>query len=140
MKLTPTRTVIGALSAATLLGVGTAYAGADNNEPTAVAQAATYTAPVSTLATRYAEPDSIDPYSSTGTWLVPSEILPGRYRATVKPGVDSGYYMVCASYGCDAFGNGEFVTNGYFSGSSIFVVPDYAVSVELHDVTLEEIR
>lgn len=138
MKLTPARAVIGALSAATVLGVGTAYAGADNSEPVAVAQAATYTAPVSTLPARTAE--SIDPYSSTGTWLVPSEILPGRYRATVKPGHDSGYYLVCATYGCDAFGNGEFVTNGYFSGSAIFVIPDYAVSVELHDVTLEEIR
>lgn len=80
-----------------------------------------------------------DPYSSDGTWLVPSEIAPGTYRAAVKPGsfAGMGYYKTCADYTCE-IGTDGFIDNGLLQGPGIVLVPSNAVSVKNIDDLLHE--
>ena len=83
--------------------------------------------------------NAADPYSSDGTWLVPTEIAPGTYRAIVRSDAyGGGYFKVCADYSCK-IGTPGFIDNDSFEGSAILVVPPNAVSVELSDVELTRI-
>ena len=77
-----------------------------------------------------------NPYNSDGTWLVPTEIAPGTYRAVSNDGTGTGYYAVCGDYSCEPGAGNSMISNDFFSGSSIIVVPPNAVSVELDGVAL----
>lgn len=89
-----------------------------------------FTAPTTTI------PVKLDPYKTTGTWLVPSEIAPGSYRVSVQPGQSRGYTAVCADLSCDP-GPGMISNENYSGpGTGIVVVPADAVSVQLKRVIL----
>lgn len=77
-----------------------------------------------------------DPYSSTGTWLVPDEIKPGTYRVNLNPGEDSGYGAVCGDYECNPFGEPGMLSNDNYYGPGVMVIPPSAVSVELKRINL----
>ena len=79
------------------------------------------------------EADPVDPYSSTGTWLVPEEIAPGTYRVTLLSN-RSGYTAVCADFACRP-GPG-MIGNDIHDGPGVLVVPPDAVAVELKNVEL----
>ena len=83
-------------------------------------------------------PVQIDPYSSTGTWMVPQEILPGTYRAMIADGENTGYYATCADYACEIEfdSDGGLISNDFMTGPGIIVIPPNAVSVELRDLVL----
>ena len=81
-------------------------------------------------------PTSVDPYSSTGTWLVPDEIKPGTYRVSLNPGASHGYGAVCGDYECDPFGEPGMLSNDNYKGPGIMVIPQSAVSVELKNITI----
>lgn len=85
-----------------------------------------------------------DPYSSDGTWLVPSEIRPGTYRAVQTSKDWPGYVAVCADAECDVDFDGDDTTglirNDIVKGSSVVVVPPGAFSVEIQRVTLTPIN
>lgn len=108
---------------------------AATTDPTYIPYTPKYTTPTS----KWNAPKKVDPYSTNGTWLVPSEIAPGTYRAITNDSI-GGYYEVCATMGCDAFGDGELITNDFFEGSSIVVIPPNAVSIKLDDATLTPIQ
>ena len=78
----------------------------------------------------------VDPYSSTGTWLVPDEVAPGTYRVNLQPGERHGYGAVCGDYECDPFGEPGMISNDNYSGPGVMVIPPSAVSVELKRITL----
>ena len=82
------------------------------------------------------EAEPADPYSSTGTWLVPDEIAPGTYRVSLQPGESNGYGAVCGDYECDPFGQPGIISNDNYYGPGIMVVPQSAVSVELKRIAL----
>jgi len=82
------------------------------------------------------ESDPVDPYSTTGTWLVPDEIAPGTYRVSLQPGERNGYGAVCGDYECDPFGDPGIISNDNYYGPGIMVVPQSAVSVEIKRITL----
>ena len=75
------------------------------------------------------------PYSSDGTWLVPSEIAPGTYRTALASGESMGYYATCADFACE-IGTPGFITNDNLRGPGIVVVPPNAVSIELRGLVL----
>ena len=79
------------------------------------------------------EADPTDPYSSTGTWLVPEEIAPGTYRV-IPLSSRSGYTAVCADFACRP-GPG-MIGNDIHDGPGVLVVPPEAVAVELSNVEL----
>ena len=79
------------------------------------------------------EAEPADPYSSTGTWLVPDEIAPGTYRVTPMSN-RSGYTAVCADFECRP-GPG-MIGNDLHDGPGVLVVPPSAVAVELSNVEL----
>jgi len=81
----------------------------------------------------------VNPYSSTGTWLVPEEIAPGTYRVNLAPGEDHGYGAVCGDYECDPFGEPGMLSNDNYFGPGVMVIPESAVSVELKRITLTPI-
>jgi hypothetical protein len=85
-----------------------------------------------------AEPAStVGPHTDNGTFLVPTEVAPGTYRAEQRPGLGGvSYYEICATLGCDAFGTGTLIANGIVDGTAYVVIPDDAVSVALTDLTL----
>jgi hypothetical protein len=94
----------------------------------------TLTQPVPTrAASPTLEADPTDPYSSTGTWLVPEEIAPGTYRVTLLSN-RSGYTAVCADFACRP-GPG-MIGNDIHDGPGVLVVPPDAVAVELKNVEL----
>ena len=74
-----------------------------------------------------------DPYSSDGTWLVPTEITPGTYRVASTGSL--GYSKVCADYTCE-IGTDGFISNDLYQGPGVLVIPSNAVSVQLSDVSL----
>lgn len=80
------------------------------------------------------ESEPVDPYSSTGQWLVPDEIAPGTYRVSLNPGERHGYAAVCGDYECDPFGG--MISNDNYNGPGVMVVPPSAVMVELKRITL----
>lgn len=82
-------------------------------------------------------PVKTDPYTTTGTWLVPAEIAPGTYRVKVRSGSSTGYTAVCADYTCDP-GPGMISNENHKAGpgSDILVIPADAVSVQLKRVAL----
>lgn len=82
------------------------------------------------------EDNPVNPYNSTGTWLVPDEIAPGTYRVGLLPGESSGYGAVCGDYECDPFGEPGMISNDNYNGPGVMVVPPSAVSVELRNVAL----
>lgn len=73
-----------------------------------------------------------DPYSSDGTWLVPTEITPGTYRVAAH---GMGYSKLCADYTCEIGTNG-FISNELYRGPGVLVIPSNAVSVELSNISL----
>lgn len=75
-----------------------------------------------------------DPYSSTGTWKVPTQIQPGTYQVNpIKPG-RTGYWSTCANLVCDPFDG--MIDNELVSGPGYVVIPDTAVAIELRNVAL----
>lgn len=74
-----------------------------------------------------------DPYSSDGDWLVPTEIVPGQYKA-VSTGSIEGYVEVCATMDC-AVGAG-MIKNYLVDGPTYITVPPNAVKVHLDRVSL----
>lgn len=74
-----------------------------------------------------------DPYSSDGDWLVPTEIVPGQYKA-VSTGSIEGYVEVCATMDC-AIGAG-MIKNYLVDGPTYITVPANAVKVHLDRVAL----
>ena len=80
-----------------------------------------------------------DPYTTSGTWLVPSEIAPGTYKVT--PTDSTGYVATCADLACEIdFDGSDFtglIDNKLVTGKAAYlVIPAHAVAVELRDVTL----
>lgn len=73
-----------------------------------------------------------DPYSSTGTWLVPAEIAPGNYRVTLQG--KTGYWATCRDYAC-AVGDG-MIDNDFMRGPGLLSIGADAVAVQLRGVTL----
>jgi len=86
------------------------------------------------------ESDPVDPYSTTGTWLVPDEIAPGTYRVSVHGDGKWGYGAVCGDYECDPFGEPGMISNDNYNGPGIMVVPQSAVSVETRNITLTPMK
>lgn len=80
------------------------------------------------------ESNPVDPYRSTGTWLVPEEISPGNYRVNLSSSRRSGYTAVCADLACRP-GPG-MIGNDIHDGPGVLVVPPEAVAVELSNVEL----
>ena len=80
------------------------------------------------------EANPVDPYKSTGTWLVPEEIAPGNYRVSLSSSRRSGYTAVCADLACRP-GPG-MIGNDIHDGPGVLVVPPEAVAVELSNVEL----
>jgi hypothetical protein len=76
-----------------------------------------------------------DPYTSDGTWMVPSEITPGTYRVALTTGA-MGYSKICADYTCE-IGTSGFIANELYRGPGILVIPATAVSVELSRISLK---
>ncbi len=80
------------------------------------------------------EADPVDPYKSSGTWLVPEEIAPGTYRVLLGSSRLSGYTAVCADFACRP--GPEMIGNDIHDGPGVLVVPPDAVAVELRNVEL----
>ena len=80
------------------------------------------------------ESNPVDPYKSSGTWLVPEEIAPGNYRVILSSPRRSGYTAVCADFACRP-GPG-MIGNDIHDGPGVLVVPPEAVAVELSNVEL----
>jgi len=80
------------------------------------------------------ESNPVDPYKSSGTWLVPEEIAPGTYRVSLSSPQRSGYTAVCADYACRP--GPEMIGNDIHDGPGVLVVPPGAVAVELSNVEL----
>lgn len=78
-------------------------------------------------------PAAKDPYRSTGTWLVPSQIAYGEYRVTLTG--STGYWKLCGDLSCK-LGTDGFLDNEFLQGPGILVVPLNAVSIELRGVIL----
>lgn len=129
-----TRTITTILAAALTLGALTACVPQDETGtavPTTTPWSYTrpkFAAPTTTI------PVKTDPYRTTGTWLVPSEIAPGNYRVTVQPGQTRGYTATCSTLTCDI--GGGLMDNANYSGPGILVIHANAVSVELKRVIL----
>ena len=82
------------------------------------------------------EAEPVNPYSSTGQWLVPDEIRPGTYRVSLSPGKSQGYGAVCGDYECNPFGEPGMIANDNYYGPGVMVVPQLAVMVELRNIIL----
>lgn len=113
-----------------------------NDSGTVTANPATVEAVMPAPATEAPPSPSAGPLSSNGTWLVPSQIEPGTYRAEARVGPLGGvaYYEICATLGCDPFGTGTIIGNGIVDGPAYVVIPDDAVSVNLTDLTLTPVE
>jgi hypothetical protein len=83
-------------------------------------------------------PVKVDPYTTTGTWLVPSEIAPGTYRVNLKGA--NGYYEVCADLACDIDFDGDdstgMIDNAFLEGPGFVEIPAHAEAVTLRGVEL----
>lgn len=79
-------------------------------------------------------PAKADPYTTDGTWKVPSEIVPGSYRVELKPGKTSGYTEVCSDVACK-IGKG-MLSNDFLTASSTVDIPANAVMIKLRGVNL----
>ena len=74
--------------------------------------------------------------TTSGTFLVPTEISPGSYRVVSSDGTGTGYWETCAPYACEGSG---IIDNDFFNNSSSMVVSSDAVAVKLDGVTLTKI-
>ena len=92
-----------------------------------------WTAPTSKLPVT---PAPVDPYSSNGTWLVPSEIDYGTYKATSTSDL-FGYWALCADLACQP-GPG-MIQNEIVDASGYVVIGPDAVAVELDDIVLTRV-
>lgn len=100
----------------------------------------THTPPTITAAVHSETPATAaprSPGSGDGTWLVPSQILPGTYRAE-QTGSSSGYVALCSALRCDIMA-GEMIQNFIVDGPEYIVIPSYAASVKTQRVTLTRI-
>lgn len=88
-----------------------------------------WSAPTSTIEI----PAPVDPLSTNGTWLVPSEIGYGTYKATSTSDI-FGYWALCADLACQP-GPG-MIDNEIVDASGYIVIGPDAVAVELDDVVL----
>lgn len=123
------------LGAAVAIGLST---GSDSG--TVTADPATVTPAV--VEPAEAEPaPATGPFTENGTLLVPTEIVPGVYKATATDGALDGlpYYEICGTLGCDAFGTGTILANGILDGPTYITIPAEAASVTLTDVTLTSV-
>src|SRR5690606_14571469 len=83
-----------------------------------------WVAPTSTIEI----PAPVDPLSTNGTWLVPSEIGYGTYRTTPTSDIVS-YWALCADLACQP-GPG-MIQNEILDGQGFIVIGPDAVAVEL---------
>lgn len=120
---------------------GTAVASAaTTSDPTYIPYTPKYTAPTS----KWNAPKATDPYSTNGTWLVPSQIKPGNYLATPDGTRSGGYIEVCADIGCDIDFDGSdytgMISNDYIEGQGYVTIPESAFSITLDDLELSPVQ
>lgn len=129
------RTTITLLAAAATVAGLTACVPIEEEAGTGSAATTTWSyTPPSFTAPKTTVPVKPDPYSTTGTWLVPGDIAPGTYRIQPIKASKTAYYAVCATYACDP-GPG-IIKNDLPDGPGVLVVPESAVAVELKNLTL----
>ncbi|WP_280503846.1 hypothetical protein [Nocardia farcinica] len=75
----------------------------------------------------------LDPLSSDGTWLVPTQIPHGTYLVTPDQG-RRGYWALCADLMCEP--GAGMITNDLVAGPGYVVIGPDAVAIELRRVTL----
>lgn len=119
-------------AAATVLTL-TACNPATPTEPVAISSMYTPAPVETTVETPMLPAKAVDPYSSDGDWLVPSEIVPGQYKATSTGSIE-GYVAVCRDLDC-AIGAG-MIKNYLVDGPAYITVPANAVKIHLERVTL----
>lgn len=76
----------------------------------------------------------VDPLSSTGTWLVPSQIPHGTYQITLNQEGRRGYWALCSDLMCEP--GAGMISNDLVNGPGYVVIGPDAVAVELSRVTL----
>lgn len=93
--------------------------------------------PVSSTSTaaRRVAAASVDPYSSNGTWQVPSQIPPGTYRTALAAWQTNGYYTICADCTCEPNTPG-FIRIDFLNGPGVVMIPPNAASIKLNNLIL----
>lgn len=91
----------------------------------ALSAAATFAASAIVVIAGYLliEPAQSNALPSTGSLLVPEDVVPGYYWATPTDS-DGGYVEVCADYDCDV--SAGMIENYSVDGRTMIVVPTYA--------------
>lgn len=133
--------VIGITAGVVVIGavvIGVSAGGGDSTEVAKVGADSGITA---------AAPEPEDnPLTTDGTWLVPSEVQPGDYRAVVEEDAfgNLGYVEVCADAACEIDMDGSNATglidNYAVQGSSIVHIPQGAFSVKITSADLKPLN
>ncbi|MGW5514643.1 hypothetical protein [Nocardia africana] len=137
------RTAIALIAAAATTFAVTACDPDDSNSSPASLSSTAGLVPAAVSRIATTPPPPVDPYSTNGTWLVPSEIAPGNYRVIPKNS-RGGYWETCADAGCDIDFDGSdhtgLIDNDNVDGPGVVNIPTWAYSIKLRNVRLAPIQ